>query len=259
MVVPDGGTGKDAPTYNGRTGGRFAAEWLLGALAGLPPGIGAPAALGAFSGAPASCGHRRGGHNPANPPDATMGVYSAVRREGWRFDDINLRLGAVCPEPPAQPTDAITTAFRAALLEAYLAGGASQESLMADDPSWSALLPLLARQGVFANLPAPHPLGYGVVNAAIVLAHHRQVYLVPAGTEVVLASDGYLSAEGELAQSEAVLADVLAADLLLIRRYQGFRPAHAGGSFDDRCWVRFTTDVVAAVESTGLPLRAVGR
>ena len=241
VVLLDGITSTDGATYAGLTGGRFAAETVLAAWAGLSPEVSAGVALDAVTAALHEAVVTAAGVFPANPPGVVLAVYSPARGEVWRVGDIHVRLGGVHLPTEAPPTDAIATSFRAALLEAYLAGGATPESLIADDPSWSAMLPLLSRQHMFANLDEAHPLGYGVVNGTTVPARHLQVHPVAPGTEVVLASDGYFSADGDLAAAEAAIAHALATDPLLIRGYQGFRPAQAGGSFDDRCWIRFTT------------------
>lgn len=241
VVVLDGVTGKDKATFQGMSGGRFAAETIMGSLSELPDDIDAYTAVAAVSDALARAATAATSAPLAHPPGAQMAVYSPARNEVWRVGDIHVRLGDLALPTPAPPTDAVATAFRAAYLTALLEEGTPVEDLVAKDPSWEILLPLLSRQDVFANRTDPHPLGYGVINGTSVPAHHVEVHSVPRPCEVVLASDGYFSPEGTLADAEKSLAEVLAADPLLIRLYQGFRPAPADGSFDDRAWVRFQT------------------
>lgn len=240
VVVLDGVTGKDKVTFRGLTGGRFAAETVMGKLGQLPDDIDARSAVTAVSEALAAAIAAETGPL-AHPPGTQLAVYSAARREIWRVGDVHARVGEITLHTPAPPTDAIATAFRAAYLSALLEEGRSAAELIADDPSWEALLPLLSRQDVFANRPNAHPLGYGVINGTIVPDRHVHVRNVPTGSEVVLASDGYFCPDGTLAEAEAELAEVLRRDPLLISLYQGFRPAPEGGSFDDRAWVRFRT------------------
>lgn len=106
------------------------------------------------------------------------------------------------------------------------------------DPTWELLLPLLSRQDLFANQEEPHPLGYGIINGTPVPDRYVITAAVPPGSEVVLATDGYFSPNGTLAEAEAGIAEVLKTDPLLITRHLGFRPAPPGGSFDDRAWLR---------------------
>lgn len=99
--------------------------------------------------------------------------------------------------------------------------------------------PLLLRQDLFANQAVPHYLSYGIVNGTYIPDFYIYTYEIPANVEVVLASDGYLGPEGTLVEAEEELARTLKKDPLLINKHKGFRPAPAGGSFDDRAWIRF--------------------
>lgn len=239
VVLLDGVTGKDGATYRGTSGGRFAADVVLAKLAELDGRVDARTALDAVSEALRDATYDEAG-SVAHPPGTQMAVYSPARGELWRVGDVHTRIGEIVLPTPAPPTDEIATSFRAALLYALLEEGRSVEELKQSDPSWEAILPLLSRQDVFANR-TDHHLGYGVVNGSAVPEQHLQVHNVPPGVELVMASDGYFSAEGTLAQAEAELHAVLQRDPLLIRLFQGFRPAPEGGSFDDRAWVRLQT------------------
>ena len=241
VVVLDGVTGKDGSLFRGLTGGRFAAETVLRAIEKLDRHADARTAVNLVSEALHDAVIRELGAFPPPPPGTQLAVYSAARAEVWRVGDVHVRLGSFHLHTPAPPTDEIATNFRAAVLEAFLAEGASEDALADNDPSWALLLPLLSRQDLFANAATAHPLGYGVINGLKVPDRHLSVFPVASGMEVVLATDGYLSAEGTLDEAEAELASVLAEDRLLIRRYKGFRAAPPGGSFDDRGWIRFIT------------------
>jgi len=242
VVVLDGVTGKDGSRYRSTTGGRFAAEVVMDALAHMPGDATARACVDAVTAAlRAAIAEETGGGSVARPPGTQLAVYSPHRRELWCVGDIHARIGGTELALKAPPTDAVATSFRAAFLSALLLDGASEEELIADDPSWEVLLPLLSRQDVFANLAGRNDYGYGVINGTAVPDHHLHVHAVPAGSEVVLATDGYLGAGGTLEQAEERLATALTQDRLMIRLHQGFRPAPKDGSFDDRGWVRFVT------------------
>ena len=250
-VVLDGVTGKDSVTYRGMTGGLFATETVMSCLEGLPADVDARTAVDSVTAALRKAIVAELGVFPPHPPGTQMAVYSPRRGEIWLVGDVHVRIGAGLPYPTlAPPTDGIATAFRAALLEACLLEGSTQAELATVGPSWDAMLPLLSRQGVLANLPDPHPLGYGIINGTRVPERHLTILRVSPGTEVVLATDGYLSASGTLAEAETALAELLQADPLLIRRYQGFRAAPAGGSFDARGWIRFIAGPQLAARQT---------
>jgi hypothetical protein len=237
VVLLDGVTGKDGSLFRGLTGGRFAAETVMGVVAGFPNDIDSGEAVKAVSLGLREAIFAEAG-DMKHPPGTQFSMYSPARSEVWRVGDIHVRLGDVLPVTPSPPTDSIATAFRAALLEAMLLDGVTVDDIKSFDPSWDVILPLLSRQDVFANLSFDSSFGYGVVNGSPVPSRFVDVFSVPDGSEVVLASDGFLSAERDLVFAEECLANVLREDSLLIRRYRGFRCAPAGGSFDDRAWVR---------------------
>lgn len=240
LVVVDGVTGKDRARFHGLTGGRFAAETVLSAVNDLPADADARTAVDHVSDALHAAIEAAGGPR-LHPPGTQLAMYSAARQEIWRVGDIHARIGTLVQATHTPPTDKVATEFRAAYLSALLAAGYDAGELAANDPSWEAMLPLLAQQDVFANQTKHHPYGYGVINGTPVPDHHLHVRHVPAGSEVVLATDGYLSVEGTLVDAETELAYVTSRDPLLIRLHKGFRPANDRGSFDDRAWVRFLT------------------
>lgn len=238
IVLLDGVTGKDGARYMNTTGGRFAAETIMDALRAMDRTIDGPGAITAVSQHLRDAIIAERGHMPLNPPGAQFAVYSAHRSEIWAVGDTHVRIGDDHAYAYPPPTDAIATEFRAAILESLLLRGATIEDLVLADPTWESMLPLLSRQDAFANLPDLHPLGYGVINGLPVPPHHIRVIHVPGG-EVALASDGYLSAMGTLEDAEADLRRTIERDPLLFRLHKSFRAAPAGGSFDDRAWVRF--------------------
>lgn len=233
-VVLDGVTSKDRSVYRGTTGGRFASEIVLSRLETLDPEVSARKCVDAVTRALADAIVAECGTQVPHPPGTQLAVYSPCRRELWRVGDVRARVGGVVLPMYGPPTDNIAGAFRAALISALLLEGASVEELAAADPTKDAILTLLARQDAFANLPVPHQYGYGVINGVAVPDHHLHVTPVPAGSEVVLATDGYLTVLGSLVDAERELATYTARDPLMIGEHQGLRPNSTTGSFDDR-------------------------
>lgn len=237
VAVIDGVSGKDSRTYLGLTSGRFAAQTIASGIEQLHPEADVQTAVRELTARLRNAVSEGLKEYPAHPPGAVLAIYSRARNEVWRVGDTQVRIGEVTLPDVGPPTDLVATAFRAAALHARLAQGMAVEELRENDPTWDALLALLAHQDVFANR-SDLKFGYAVLNGTTVPDVFIEAYPIPSGVEVVLASDGYLSVEGSLIDQEAALKGVLARDPLLITEYLGFRPAAPGGSFDDRAWVR---------------------
>jgi hypothetical protein len=242
ISVLDGVTSKTKKEYRGTTGGRFAAEVIAETIENLPADIIARDAISIIS---VELKHaiqqEYPGSTANNAPGSQFSLYSAHRREIWRVGDVYLRINDTVHKLFAPPTDEILTNYRSALLHALIADGTSVEELIFNDPSWDFMFPVLSRQDLFANIDEDHPLAYGIVNGEHVPDRFIHIESVPADTEVVLATDGYLSPVGTLEMQEKALAETLSGDPLLIGAHKSFRPAPTGGSFDDRAWVRFIT------------------
>ena len=66
------------------------------------------------------------------------------------------------------------------------------------------------------------------------------IYDIPAGTEIILASDGYPYLENTLEASESKLKYILENDPLCYTLYKSTKGIQKGNvSFDDRSYVRF--------------------
>lgn len=89
----------------------------------------------------------------------------------------------------------------------------------------------------FSNVD--HRWGFSVIDGGEVPLSLIPVVDVSGATEVILATDGYPRLRGTLAQSEADLAHILAADPLCIRDNPQPKGVVAGQvSYDDRAYVR---------------------
>lgn len=165
------------------------------------------------------------------------------RRQIWRVGDVHvaIRRGEHWDTHPAEKAiDRVVAHARAALLLCHLAHGDTVDSLTATDPGRAMVMPLLKAQNVLANLDGDSPLGFGVLDGRRVPRHYLEVFdLDETVTEVILASDGYLSPGPTLRDAEAELSTSLAADPLRIGLYASTKSAPAdANSFDDRTYVR---------------------
>lgn len=172
-------------------------------------------------------------------PAASVCIYSVARRELWRVGDTPFRIDDET-NVGEKLVDDLASHVRALVTEAELAGGRSLDELAIHDPGRAAIMPILTCQGLLANTEGFY--GYGVVDGTEIPERFIEVFDVPAGAEVVMASDGHIDLSGDLAHAEAVLAAALTTDPLcigILRGTKGLAPGAA--SFDDRAWLRFRT------------------
>lgn len=241
IVVLDGVTSKTNILYQGLSGGRFAAEIILATMSEIEPNIDARTAIDILTKALSKAIIKESSCFPLHPPGTQLAIFSVGRRELWRVGDIQARIGDTILTTWSPPTDEIVLNFRAALLSAFLEEGTPVEELIKNDPAREVVLPLLFRQDAFANMNKDHYLSYGIINGTHVPDKYILVDTVPVGSEVVLATDGYLSCGGTLEENETMLKRVTEIDPLMIGEHKKARPVSPNGSFDDRAWVRFIT------------------
>ncbi len=215
------------------TGARFA-RTIGSAIAHLPPARTPSAAVADLTEAVAAI---RPSHR--GPSGAVVAIVSLARREVWRVGDVHVRVGDR-HLAGTKVVDEVGAGYRALVNHAALLGGASIEEIRATDPGLESLGPLLRGQEQFANRSGE--FGYGVVDGTTVPAAHIEVVPVPSGAvDVVLASDGFLSAAPSLAVAEAELDLALAGDpACLGAELRGMGKAVAPGAThpDDRSYVR---------------------
>lgn len=243
-AVVDGATDKSGRDYGGRTGGALAAECVAGTIEALPPDADPVDALDAVS-RQLSLLRREWSIVSEDPlaPSAVAAVLMPRRRQIWRVGDVHVairRAGQWDTYPAVKAIDQVVASARAALLLCRLAQGDTVDRLAVSDPGRAMVMPLLQAQNVLANLDDDGPLGFGVLDGRSVPRRYLEVLdLDEAATEVVLASDGYLSPAPTLRDAEAELSASLAADPLRIGVYASTKAAPAGAnSFDDRTYVR---------------------
>lgn len=213
--------------------GRDYAQRLARATAELPADIDPQSAIKNLTAAVATMHPQHDG-----PAGAVAAICSIRRREIWRVGDVNISVGSH-HIIGSKEVDRIVAAFRSAVNQAHLASGSSIEEIIRDDPGLNAAFPLLVKQPALANRAIP--MGYGVFNGDRVPTELIEVFPVPEGEEVVIASDGYLGARPSLAFAEAELRDAIRRDPASLWELRDMAKASLPGANapDDRSYIRF--------------------
>jgi hypothetical protein len=246
VVVIDGASDPTGLTLGGLSGGEWVAQRVADALDSLAPDATAAAAVRL---ATAAVREELGRVAPerlapaARRPFCHLVAYARDRREIWRLGDGHFRVGDTV-HLGSKEVDDVAYRFRRSVLLAHLSAGADPAHLAEQDPGTVAASALYAEQHRFQNRPAYEPFSYGCIDGVDVDAGHVEIVPVPAGVEVVLASDGYFDLTGDLARAEASLASAVAADPLAVgeplwRFGKGLKPGNSAP--DDRAWVRLRT------------------
>lgn len=246
IAIIDGATSKSDFSLNGRKSGRLAMEIVSEAIATLPAEATMPEAMehitSAISGFYRTNGLEREIEASPNKRFVANGViYSIVRREIWQIGDCRLRYADIYSRNEKE-IDRIMAQARAAMNEAALASGMTRDQLMQSDPGRAFIKPFLERQALLQNNNfAQLRYSFPVFDGTTIDPAGVKVFTVPAGTEVILASDGYPEVLPTLAQSESHLRSLLEADPMCMYENLSTKGISPGNlSFDDRAYIRFT-------------------
>ncbi len=244
VAVIDGATSKTERRWDGKTGGRVAAELVKAAFDQLSPAATARQAVDAFTLAIKDLYERHGALHEvqAEPVQRAVACFVAIsllRREVWLVGDCQCRLDNELLLNEKE-IDHITSQARSLFLASEIAHGKSREELRQHDTGRAFILPLLERQMTFQNNPAAGQYWYPVIDGFAVPDEGIRVHKLPEEIEtIVLASDGYPYVKESLEESEQALQELLRDDPLLFRNYKSTKGLKEGNlSFDDRTYVR---------------------
>jgi hypothetical protein len=238
-AVIDGATTERGHEIAGRSAGRFAMETVATAIRELHPDAAAEQVIDELSRALAKALAEHG-VKPGMLASACVLIASARRREVWRVGNSTFAIdGNAYPQPWSLVE--IPARMRSAYLKALLrAGEATPEEIARRDPGADLIAPLLRMEHVFRNAPDAGELAYTAIDGRVVPAELIEQVPIPAGAEVVFASDGYPITAPTLADAEAYLERSLAEDPLRIGEHAEVRGVREGYlSYDDRAYVRF--------------------
>lgn len=257
-AVIDGVTDKSGVLYDGKTGGRIAAEVVAQVVSQLDPEVTASDAVAQITTRLRRVQGELGiSLNTLTPPSASVLILSGTRREVWRVGDSHIGLitnGIHSSYPGDKAIDVATSMARSAFTACLLALGDDPRILGETDPGRDFILPLLQMQNALANSNEVSPFTYGVLNGTKVPERHIEVLALPRkGCEVILASDGYLHAAPSLREAEKDLQSSLRKDPLRIGEARGTKALKPGAnSFDDRTYLRVHVDAVEEAENASV-------
>lgn len=238
VAVIDGATTEPGHEIDGRAPGRFAMEVLAEAIRRLPADVGATQAIALLSGALAEALVRHG-VAVGRLASACVLLVSGRHREVWRVGNSTFVIGGTVHAQRWRLAE-VPAELRSVYLRALLRSReVTVDDLLRRDPAQELIAPLLRVEHVFRNAPDAGELAYSAIDGRAVPEAFVERVPVPAGAEVVLASDGYPTVLGTLSDTEEHLRAGISADPLRIDRHPAVRGVGPGMvSFDDRAYAR---------------------
>lgn len=238
LAVIDGATGKTNKKFQGQTGGRIAAQFLAQYLQSqtIPKQLDGHAVVARMQEALCAYAKEHGLEEQGIHLCASAVLYDSEKRQIWSVGDCQFMINDQLFTFPKK-VDQVLSQTRAAAIHMLLCAGYTQEQLQGEDLARNMILDALQMQQYLENQPGPY--GYSVFSGK---GKVSQVVIVdvPAGSQVVLASDGYPMLYQSLAESEAKLKELLLTDPLCYQKMQSTKGVMSGQySFDDRSYIRF--------------------
>ncbi len=166
-------------------------------------------------------------------------VYNDIKKEIWSYGDCQCIINGKTFQDEKE-CDILASNKRAAVIKEQIKNGATVQELLANDVGREAIFDDILSFLNYENKRCH--LGYPVLNGSEIVPEFIVRHSVPTGSSVVLASDGYPVLMPTLSESEKELQRLIDADPLCAFENvstKGISPENS--SFDDRCYVRFTT------------------
>lgn len=234
VAVVDGATAKHPRLFNGKAGGRAAAEAICEALSTLSTEATAYEAVNHIT------AHIENLYEPTEEKCSAVAsaiIYSTHRKEVWSVGDCQCIINGE-KHLHEKEIDHILSEQRAQIIEEAIKNGATYDEIAENDIGRQAILPRIMEQHRYANDKAS-PLGYGVLNGNPVPEEFIVIYTLKDNDILVLASDGYPSLCDTLEESEALLEKEIFENPLCCTGYKSTKGISPGShSFDDRAYIK---------------------
>ena len=234
IAIIDGVTAKGCRLFNGKPGGKAAAEAVCEAIKLFPKDI---SVLDAVCRITEKVSSLYESNEEKGCAAAGAIIFSIARKEIWNVGDCQCIINNT-KHLHEKEVDRIYSQKRAEILENAIKNGATQEELLINDIGREAILSQLKTQHQYANKECN--LGYAVFNGTPIPESMITTYKLSEGDTIVLASDGYPVLCDSLEESEELLQRELTENPLCYRGYKstkGLQPKNF--SFDDRTYIRF--------------------
>lgn len=237
IAIIDGATPKGTRLWNGAKGDVFVSGLLKDGIAAMPPHLTAKEAIEYINALVCTEYEKIGLSCEELPPEeqlqASVVIYSADRKEIWRFGDCQFRINGE-DHIEQRRGDALLADLRVFCMEAARLEGLTNDR----DYGREAILPFLKSHMKFANTESE--FGYDVINGGTIYSDHVKIVPVKKGDLVVLSSDGYPTLFDTLAETEAYLFKQLSKDPTCVDTLRSTKGVQKGyESFDDRSYVSF--------------------
>ena len=241
IAVIDGATSKTDNRFEGKTGGKIAAELIASYLqTGLiDSNMDYKTATCRIQAELQTYAQQHQLEQQGIHLCASAVIYSIAKRQIWAVGDCQFLLNKK-HYTFYKKVDTILSDARSLAMHMLLQSGHTEEDLMKEDLARKLILDELKMQQHLENQDDEY--GYSVFSSRGSVKT-VSVTDVPPGSEVVLASDGYPELFGTLAESEARLNELIRLDPLCYKIYKSTKGLMNNCThFDDRSYIRFRVE-----------------
>lgn len=238
IAVIDGATSKTGNRFEGKTGGKIAAELIASYLqTGLiDSNMDYKTATSRIQAELQAYSQQHQLEEQGIHLCASAVIYSIAKKQIWAVGDCQFLLNNK-HYTFYKKVDAILSDARSLAIHMLLQSGHTEEELLKEDLARRLILDELKMQQHLENCEDEY--GYSVFSS-LGTVKSVSVTDVPPGSEVVLASDGYPELFGTLAESEARLNELIRLDPLCYKIYKSTKGLMDKCThFDDRSYIRF--------------------
>ncbi len=241
IAVIDGATSKTNNTYEGKTGGKIAAELIASYLEGglIDSDMDYKTATCRIQVELQEYAYKHQLEERGIHLCASAVIYSIAKRQIWAVGDCQFMLNGE-HHTFYKKVDTILSESRSLAIHMLLQSGYTEEDLMRKDLARELILGELKMQQHLENREDEY--GYSVFSSQ---GSVKNIYVtdVPPGSEIVLASDGYPELFATLSESEARLDELVRLDPLCYKIFKSTKGLMKDCKhFDDRCYIRFRVE-----------------
>lgn len=241
IAVIDGATSKTNNTFEGKTGGRIAAEQIKSYLTSkvIDPEMDYKTAICRIQAELQEYAQKKQLEEKGVHLCASAVIYSIAKRQIWAVGDCQFILNKK-HYTFYKKVDTILSDTRSMAMHMFLQSGYTEEDMKKEDLARGLILDELRMQHYLENQDDEY--GYSVFSSQGSVKN-VSVTEVPLGSEIVLASDGYPELFTSLSESEARLKELIRLDPLCYKMYKSTKGLMENCTrFDDCSYIRFKVE-----------------